>query len=107
MSTVSYILRNGSTCKVEAKPGATVMETAIHNNIDGIEAECGGCCSCATCHVYVGDDFFDQLTPADDMEEEMLYSTASERKWNSRLSCQIVVTDELDGLEVHMPESQV
>lgn len=107
MTTIHYILKDGSTRSVEAKPGTSVMETAIRHNIRGIDAECGGSCSCATCHVYVDDAFLARLTPPDDMEDELLDGTASERKPNSRLSCQITVTAELDGLTVRVPETQV
>ena len=107
MTTIHYILKDGSTRSVEANPGASVMETAIHHNIRGIDAECGGSCSCATCHVYVADDFLAKLTPPDEMEDELLDGTASERAPNSRLSCQITVTAELDGLTVRVPETQV
>ena len=107
MTTIHYILKDGSTRSVEAKPGASVMETAIRHNIRGIDAECGGSCSCATCHVYVADDFLAKLTPPDEMEDELLDGTASERAPNSRLSCQITVTADLDGLTVRVPETQV
>ncbi|CAN7223000.1 2Fe-2S iron-sulfur cluster-binding protein [Pseudorhodoferax sp. LjRoot39] len=107
MPTIHYILKDGSTRSVEAKPGASVMETAIRHNIRGIDAECGGSCSCATCHVYVADDFLAKLPAPDAMEDELLDGTASERAPNSRLSCQITVTAELDGLTVRVPETQV
>ena len=107
MPTIHYILKDGSTRSVEAKLGASVMETAIQHNIRGIDAECGGSCSCATCHVYVDEAFVDRLTPPDEMEGELLDGTASERAPNSRLSCQIPVTAELDGLTVRVPETQV
>ena len=107
MPTIHYILKDGSTRSVEAKPGASVMETAIRHNIRGIDAECGGSCSCATCHVYVAEDFLGKLDPPDDMENDLLDATASERAANSRLSCQITVTAALDGLTVRVPETQV
>ena len=107
MPTIHYILKDGSTRSVEATPGASVMETAIRHNIRGIDAECGGSCSCATCHVYVADAFLDKLVPPDEMEGELLDGTASERMPNSRLSCQITVTADLDGLTVRVPETQV
>lgn len=107
MTTIHYILKDGSTRSVEAKPGASVMETAIHHNIRGIDAECGGSCSCATCHVYVADEFLDRLVPPDEMEDELLDGTASARAPNSRLSCQITITAALDGLTVRVPETQV
>ena len=107
MPTIHYILKDGTRRSVEAKAGHSVMETAIHNNIRGIDAECGGSCSCATCHVYVDGDFIDKLEPADDMESELLDGVASERLAGSRLSCQIFVTPALDGLTVRVPETQI
>jgi 2Fe-2S ferredoxin len=106
MPTIHYILKDGSTRSIEAKPGSSVMETAIHHNVRGIDAECGGSCSCATCHVYVDDAFIDRLPPPDDMESELLDGVASERLRGSRLSCQIAMTAELDGLTVRIPQSQ-
>jgi 2Fe-2S ferredoxin len=107
MPTIHYILKDGSIRSVDAKAGASVMETAIRHNIRGIDAECGGSCSCATCHVYVDEAFIAKLTPADEMESELLDGVASERLPGSRLSCQIAITAELDGLTVRVPESQV
>lgn len=106
MPTIHYILKDGSTRSIEARPGASVMEAAVHHNVRGIDAECGGSCSCATCHVYVDDAFVDRLAPPDAMESELLDGTASERRPNSRLSCQILVTPSLDGLTVHVPARQ-
>ncbi len=83
------------------------METAIMNNVRGIDAECGGCCSCATCHVYVEETFLALIPPPDDMENELLDGVASERRSNSRLSCQLFITDACDGIVVHVPESQI
>lgn len=82
------------------------MEGAVQNGIDGILAECGGSCMCATCHVYVEEACLVRLNPIEEEEEEMLGSTAAERKANSRLSCQIRVTAELDGLVVNLPPKQ-
>lgn len=107
MPTIHYILKDGSTRSVEARLGASVMETAIQHNIRGIDAECGGSCSCATCHVYVADEFLDRLPAPDEMEDELLDATASERAPGSRLSCQLTVTAALDGLVVRVPETQV
>lgn len=106
MPTIHYILKDGSTRSIDAKNGASVMETAVLNNVRGIDAECGGSCSCATCHVYVDDAFIDRLEPADEMESELLDGVASERRPGSRLSCQIVLTPALDGLSVRVPETQ-
>ncbi len=106
MPTIHYILKDGTSRDVEAKAGASVMETAIRHNIRGIDAECGGSCACATCHVYVDDGFIDRLPPPDDMESEMLDMVAAERRPGSRLSCQLTVTADLDGLTVRVPETQ-
>jgi 2Fe-2S ferredoxin len=106
MPTIHYILKDGSTRSVDAKAGATVMETAIRHNVRGIDAECGGSCSCATCHVYVDGIFVDRLPPPDAMEDELLEGVASQRLPNSRLSCQLQVTADLDGLTVRVPEAQ-
>jgi 2Fe-2S ferredoxin len=106
MPTIHYILKDGSSRSVEAKVGSSVMESAVRSNIRGIDAECGGSCSCATCHVYVDDAFIERLQPADDMESELLDGVASERLPGSRLSCQLAVTADLDGLIVRVPETQ-
>lgn len=106
MPTIHYILADGSTRDVDAKPGASVMETAIRNNVRGIEAECGGSCSCATCHVYVGDGHPELVGPRDPFEDEMLTGTAAEREADSRLSCQIRLEAGLDGLVVRVPDRQ-
>jgi 2Fe-2S ferredoxin len=106
MTTIHYILKDGSTRSIEARPGASVMETAVHHDVRGIDAECGGSCSCATCHVYVDDAFVDRLAPPDEMESELLQGAAAERRANSRLSCQIVVTPALEGLTVRIPARQ-
>ena len=106
MTKIIYIDHEGVETEVEAENGLSVMEKAINNDIEGIVAECGGACACATCHVYV-DDAFRQLTgEPDDMEQAMLEFTDNVKE-NSRLSCQIEVSDELDGLRVTTPESQM
>ncbi|MGH8789140.1 MAG: 2Fe-2S iron-sulfur cluster-binding protein [Cupriavidus necator] len=106
MPTIHYILKDGSSRSVDAKLGSSVMENAVRGNVRGIDAECGGSCSCATCHVYVDDAFIDRLPPADEMENELLDGVASERLPTSRLSCQLAVTADLDGLTVRVPETQ-
>ena len=106
MPKVTYIQHDGTEHVVDVDTGLSVMEGAIDNSIDGIDAECGGCLSCATCHVYVDENWVSKLPAAEDMEIEMLDLTASEKQDNSRLSCQIEVTDEMDGLIVRMPEFQ-
>jgi 2Fe-2S ferredoxin len=90
---------NGERRDVDVDKGATVMEGAIDNNVAGIVAECGGACACATCHAYIAEAWLPRLRPMEDMEDAMLESTA-DRRPNSRLTCQIEVTDDLDGLEV-------
>ena len=106
MPKITYIDNDGTARTVEAELGATVMETAINNDIPGILATCGGSCSCATCHVYVEDSWFEQL-PAPALEESDMLDTAHDLKDNSRLSCQIKVTEELDGLTVTTPPRQI
>ena len=107
MPTIHYILQDGSSRNIDAKPGSSVMENAVRNNVRGIDAECGGSCSCATCHVYVDDAFVALLPPPDDMENDLLDGVASERQPGSRLSCQITMTADLDGLTVRVPETQI
>ena len=105
MAKVTYIEFNGAEHTVDVKPGNSVMEGAIKNNIPGIDADCGGACACATCHVYVDAAWQEAVGDRSDMEESML-DFAENVEPNSRLSCQIKVTDALDGLIVRMPESQ-
>lgn len=105
MATLTFITHDGETHKVEVSPGTTVMEAAVRNMVPGIEAECGGACACATCHVYVDPEWFGKTGGASPMEEDML-DFAYEVKETSRLSCQIKVTDALDGLVVRVPERQ-
>ena len=107
MPTITLIQHSGESYTVEADDGATVMEVAIDNDIDGIIGECGGCCSCATCHCYVDDAWVAKAgTTTSQDERDMLESTSAPVKVNSRLSCQIIMTAELDGLVVHLPEHQ-
>ena len=105
MPNITFIDAHGESRTVEAETGSTVMETAIRNAIPGIEAECGGACACATCHVYVDDAWTAIVGPPEAMEEDML-DFAYEVKPTSRLSCQIKMSDVLDGLVVHVPERQ-
>ena len=105
MPKITYIDHKGNTQRVNVDNGLTVMEGAIQNNIPGIDADCGGGMACATCHVYVQDEWFDKLPKKEDGEEDML-DMAFEPKKNSRLSCQLIITDELDGLIVTIPEKQ-
>lgn len=106
MSKVIFIDADGTRHEVEGKNGISLMEIAISNNIDGIEAECGGSCMCATCHCFIEADYSDKVPAIQSDEEEMLGFTAVDRKSTSRLSCQIQMKDELDGIEVHLPSEQ-
>ena len=105
MAKIKYITHDNQKHEVEVSSGLTVMEGAIKNKIPGIDADCGGACACATCHVYVAKEWIEKLPPKEDSEEDML-DFAFDVKDNSRLSCQITVSDELDGLVVNMPEKQ-
>ena len=105
MAKVTFIDQAGKKREVEAKAGQSIMEVAVANMIPGIDADCGGACACATCHVYVDDAWVGKIKAMDDMEESML-DFAEEVQDNSRLSCQILVTEELDGIVVTTPESQ-
>ena len=106
MPKITYVDHNGVSLTVDVENGLSVMEGAIQNNIPGIDGDCGGGMSCATCHVYVKDEWFNKLDNKLDSEEDML-DQAYEPNSNSRLSCQISVSDDLDGLKVHIPEKQV
>jgi 2Fe-2S ferredoxin len=106
MPKVIYIEHGGKQVVANVACGQTVMQGAIGNNVRGIDADCGGECSCATCHVLVAEGWIEVVGPAVDMEESMLEMNP-EREANSRLSCQIVVKDALDGLVVHIPEFQM
>ena len=105
MAKITYVEFNGKEHVVDVKTGLSVMEGAVKNNIPGIDADCGGACACATCHVYVDQAWVDKTGSQSAMEESML-DFAEEVQPNSRLSCQIKVTDALDGLVVRMPASQ-
>ena len=105
MAKITYITHNDEKHTVEVQNGLTVMEGAVQNDIPGIDADCGGGMACATCHVYVNDGWFDKLPPKEDGEEDML-DMAFEPKKNSRLSCQIIISEELDGLIVNIPSKQ-
>jgi 2Fe-2S ferredoxin len=105
MARITFIGTGGTRYEVDAENGSTVMENAIRNGVPGIEAECGGACACATCHVYIDEDWRPLTGKAEPMEEDML-DFAFDLRPNSRLSCQIKVSDELDGLIVRVPERQ-
>jgi len=105
MPKITYIEHNGESHEIEVANGLSVMEGAVQNNISGIDADCGGSCACATCHVYVDEKWLDKLPKKESAEEDML-DMAYEPKKNSRLTCQITVTDDLNGLVVKMPLKQ-
>jgi ferredoxin, 2Fe-2S len=105
MAKITFVQHNGVESTVEGVPGMTVMETAVKNQIPGIDADCGGACACATCHVYVAPPWEQKLVPRTPMEEDML-DFAFDVRHNSRLSCQIKVSDAIDGLRVDVPEKQ-
>ena len=106
MPKITYIEHSGKSHTVDIPKGLTVMEGAVQNNIPGIDADCGGSMACATCHVYVKEEWFDKLPKKEDGEEDML-DMAFEPKKFSRLSCQLMVSDDLDGLVVNLPTKQV
>ena len=105
MTKITYKDHQGSSKTIEVENGLSVMEGAIQNDIPGIDADCGGSMACATCHVYVEEKWFNKLPKAEDAEVDMI-DMAHEPKKNSRLSCQLIVSDELNGLEVTRPEKQ-
>ncbi|MEV7392997.1 2Fe-2S iron-sulfur cluster-binding protein [Streptomyces sp. NPDC091215] len=107
MPTVIFQLPDGTERKVTAESGTVLMQAAVANGVEGVVAECGGNASCATCHVYVAAAQSALVGPPNEVEDEMLDFTAAERRPTSRLSCQIQLTDPLDGLVVHVPEEQV
>ena len=106
MAKITYIEHDGKSHTIEVSNGLSVMEGAVQNNIPGIDADCGGSMACATCHVYVKEEWFNKLPKKEDGEDDML-DMAFEPKKNSRLSCQLMVTDQLEGLIVNLPEKQV
>jgi len=105
MPKVTYITPDKTKHEVDVETGYSIMEGAINNNIDGIVAECGGACACATCHSYVDAAWIDKIPAMDDMEDSML-DAAFERKDNSRLTCQIEMSDELDGIVIHVADNE-
>ena len=107
MAKITYVEHNGTEHVVEVANGLTVMEGARDNGIPGIEADCGGACACSTCHVYVDDAWVEKLPAKDGMEEDMLDFAFEPDPTKSRLTCQLKVTDALDGLRVQMPEKQI
>ena len=109
MAKITYVHHNGTETVIDVQPGNSVMRGAVLNGVDGIVGQCGGGAMCGTCHVYIPEGNTIPLPPMKNVEDELLYGTVSERRDNSRLSCQLKITDkhELDGLVVHMPEKQV
>ena len=105
MPKITYIEHSGKSHTIDVAKGLSVMEGAIQNNIPGIDADCGGGMACATCHVYVKEEWFDRLPKKEDGEEDMIDMAHEPNKF-SRLSCQLTVSDELEGLVVNLPEKQ-
>lgn len=106
MPRVTFVEPGGRAVPLELKPGQTLMRAAMDAGLEGIEAQCGGNCSCATCHCYVQPPWLDKLPPPSEDERLMLLNVAAERLPNSRLSCQLVASDALDGLTVQFPDRQ-
>jgi ferredoxin, 2Fe-2S len=106
MPTIRYIEPDGREVTLELAPGQTLMRGAMDAGLEGLEAQCGGNCACATCHCYVQAEWLDKLKPPSDDEQFMLGNVAAERRPNSRLSCQLIVEDALDGLTVQFPDRQ-
>ena len=105
MPNVTFILPDESEVTVEALAGDSLMQTAVDNGIEEITADCGGCCSCATCHCFIPPAWQGKVSPADDMEQALLETAIEDVQPNSRLSCQITLDDSLDGLVVKVPQS--
>ncbi|MEL7299083.1 MAG: 2Fe-2S iron-sulfur cluster-binding protein [Pseudomonadota bacterium] len=106
MAKITFVAHDGATHHVEASAGETLMEAARNNNVPGIEADCGGACACATCHAYISESWAEKMPAMDPLEEDMLDFAQAQIPGRSRLSCQIKITDEMDGLVVDLPESQ-
>ena len=106
MPRITYVEANGTEHAVDSAVGLTLMEVAVSHSVRGIDAECGGACACATCHVYVDREWAPKLEPKGELERSMLEFAINVRE-NSRLSCRISVTDELDGLRLGVPQSQI
>jgi 2Fe-2S ferredoxin len=107
MPKVEYVDSAGQSSVIDAAAGESVMETAVKNGIDGIVGECGGAASCCSCHVYVRSEFADRFAPVSDLEDDMLEGAVCERLPSSRLACQLVVSDDVDGLIVDLPAEQL
>lgn len=107
MTKITFIEHDGTKHDVDVDPGMTVMEAARDNGVPGIEADCGGACACSTCHAYVAAEWMEKLPARESMEEDMLDFAYEPDMTRSRLTCQIPVTEELDGLVLHLPEKQI
>jgi 2Fe-2S ferredoxin len=107
MPRITYVQPDGDGIGIDVEIGKSVMQGALENAIKGIVAECGGELACATCHCYVDDDWIEKVGPAGVIEEQMLECAASSKKAGSRLSCQIIADDKLNGLVVYLPPSQI
>lgn len=105
MTTITFIQPSGVDVEVTATPGTNLMHTALNNGVDGILADCGGGCSCATCHCYIDERFLNKL-PAPNAVEQSMLDFVVDPKENSRLSCQVMVTEDMDGMVVTLPKSQ-
>ena len=105
MAKITYIEHSGKSHTIQVQNGLTVMEGAVQNNVSGIDADCGGSMACATCHVYVKEEWFNKLPKKEDGEEDMIDMAYEPNKF-SRLSCQLIVSDELEGLVVNLPVKQ-
>ncbi len=106
MVSVTFIEHDGEQTEIDIEEGWTLMQAAVANGVDGMEAECGGACCCATCHCYIDEAFVDKLAEPAENEDGMLEEVVAERKPNSRLACQIKVTSDLEGMTVRLPEAQ-
>jgi ferredoxin, 2Fe-2S len=107
MPKITYVKPDGTRQVIEAEVGRTVMEIAVQHGVSGIVGECGGCCQCATCHLYVSEEWRERLPPIGELEEAMLENTLAERCHDSRLGCQIKIKAEYDGLTVRVPGRQI
>ena len=106
MAKITFVEANGEAQDLDVQEGWTLMQAAVRAGIDGIEAECGGSCACATCHCFIDEAYVDRLPAMASNEDAMLDNTVIERAGNSRLACQVTVTAALDGMTVHLPERQ-
>ena len=106
MANITWVIEDGNEITVDVQDGLNLMEAATANNVPYIEGDCGGCLSCATCHVFVDEAWMDKTGEVDDVEDSMLEMTDVERKFNSRLSCQLIASVELDGLILRVPKPE-